>query len=92
MASSQWAFLVHRDQQYQVDMLKDILQSRRIPVMVKSKGSGAYLQIYMGMTWTGFDLYVPEERLDDARQAINFLDAEPGMFEEDEPSNDQEKE
>ncbi len=38
--------------------------------MNKSKGSGAYMEIYMGISHTGIDLYVPEDRLNEAAQIL----------------------
>ncbi|HWP96234.1 MAG TPA: DUF2007 domain-containing protein [Syntrophomonadaceae bacterium] len=91
MGSEEWVYLLRVDQRYQVDMLRDILESRGIPIVVKSKGGGDYLQVYMGSSWAGFDLYVPTSRLEEARQWTDLPPIEPVEGEVDEENEAQEE-
>ncbi|MEN6349548.1 MAG: DUF2007 domain-containing protein [Syntrophomonas sp.] len=68
MISNRWSLLGHVDQYYMAEMIRETLLSEGIPVDVKSRETGAYLQIYMGASFTGFDIYVPSDRFEEARQ------------------------
>lgn len=58
---------------YQAEIIKSILSQEGIPVLEKSKGSGAYTEILLGRPGTGIDLYVPNFQLAEARDMINTL-------------------
>lgn len=73
-----WSFLINVGQGYEMDIMKGILSEADIPVMTKSKGAGAYTNVYMGMSSTGYDLYVPASRLAEARKLLN--ETEPIEF------------
>ncbi len=68
--SKSWIFLVNARDHIEAGMLSSILSEAGIPVMNKSKGSGAYMEIYMGISHTGIDLYVPGDRLNEALQIL----------------------
>jgi hypothetical protein len=52
------------------ELIKSILVSQDIPVLVKHRGSGSYLNIYMGMSIEGIDILVPEDCLEEAHELI----------------------
>lgn len=57
------------------------LESHKIPVLKKYTGSSAYINIYMGATNLGVDLYVPESALEASRE---ILSAKPEPVDESE--------
>ena len=65
------AFLVSAGNNVEADLIEALLESYKIPVMKKYKGADGYLNIYMGMTNSGIDLYVPSNALETAREIIN---------------------
>lgn len=58
-----WSLLINVGQGYEMDIIKGILSEADVPVLTKSKGAGAYTNVYMGMSITGYDLYVPASQL-----------------------------
>jgi hypothetical protein len=73
-----WRFLINLGQNYELDVIKGILSEADVPVLTKSKGAGAYTNVCMGMSNTGYDLYVPASRLAEARKLLN--ETEPIEF------------
>jgi len=69
----QWAFLVNVHDSIEEGMLSSLLADDGIPVLKKSRGSGAYMEIYMGISYTGIDLYVPEGKLSESREIIESV-------------------
>lgn len=55
-------------------LIKSLLAEAGIPVREKRKGSGAYMEVYMGISHTGIDLYVPSGRIDEALDIIGRED------------------
>ncbi|HOK42389.1 MAG TPA: DUF2007 domain-containing protein [Thermoclostridium caenicola] len=64
------AYLTTASDSIEADLLEAILREHHIPVMRKYRESGAYLNIIMGNTVMGIDLYVPASSLEDARNLI----------------------
>jgi hypothetical protein len=54
----------------EADLIESILKANNIPVLKKYKEAGAYLNLYMGMTSFGVDIYVPSKILDEAKKLI----------------------
>lgn len=50
--------------------VESLLRAHDIPVLKKHKGAGGYLEIYMGMSKAGIDLFVPENLLEEARDIV----------------------
>ncbi len=67
-----WVYLLNVRDHMEVGLLKSLLAEAGIPVLLKSKGSGAYMEIYMGISQTGIDLYVPLGRIDEALNIIGL--------------------
>ena len=65
------ALLVSAADGMEAAMLEARLQSAGIPVLCKHRESGGYLDIYMGMSRFGVDLYVPADRLEEARDLLD---------------------
>jgi hypothetical protein len=69
----EWQFLKNVGSNYELEMITSILAQERILVMKKSKGSGAYTDVIMGASLTGYDIYVPSQSLVQAKEIIDNL-------------------
>lgn len=82
------ALLITACNAIEADLLESKLKAYGIPVLRKYKGFGDYLNIYMGATPFGVDLYVPAELLEKARDIVSIQDVpddspEPAQMQED---------
>lgn len=68
-----WAFLTNVLDVHEANIIKSLLDLHGIPLLVKHKGAGEYLNIYMGMSSFGVNLYVPESMLEQAREIIKDI-------------------
>lgn len=57
----------------QADMITETLNERGIPAYSESKGSGDYMNIYMGTSMFGNDVYVNEKDADKAKEIVSAL-------------------
>ena len=57
----------------QADMITETLNERGIPAYSESKGSGDYMNIYMGTSMFGNDVYVNEKYADNAKENVYAL-------------------
>ena len=64
------AYLTSVSNRIEAEMMEALLNSNGIPVLKKSRGAGGYLNIYMGATIFGVDLYVPSRLLKKAKEII----------------------
>jgi hypothetical protein len=80
---SEAAFLTSVADEIHADMIEAELKSNEIPVLKKYKEAGAYLEIYMGMTSFGIDLYVPLDKLNEAKELLEKFDVQGIVKEED---------
>jgi len=64
------AFLMSTADSVEAGVIESLLKSYNIPVLMKHKETGAYLNIYMGMSSFGVELYVPESKLEEAKEII----------------------
>lgn len=55
------------------DMITETLNDRGIPAYSESKGSGDYMNIYMGASMFGNDIYVNEKDTDRAKEIVAAL-------------------
>lgn len=67
----EWTFFYNVYDRYQAEIIKSILSQEEIPVLEKSKGSGAYTEIVLGRSSVGIDIYVPNNQLAEAQNIIN---------------------
>lgn len=72
-SKEEWQFLKNVGSNYELELITSILAQERILVMKKSKGSGAYTDVIMGASLTGYDIYVPAKRLAEAREIVDNL-------------------
>ncbi len=68
---SKWVFLINVLKDYELVNIQSILEANGIISMSQTKGSGEYIRIRMGLTYHGFNLFVPEDSLEEAREIIN---------------------
>lgn len=66
----EWVLLENVAAGYELDLITSMLAQLNIPVQKKSRGSGAYTSIYMGISITGYDIYVPSSRLLEAQELL----------------------
>ncbi|HPF21513.1 MAG TPA: DUF2007 domain-containing protein [Syntrophomonas sp.] len=78
--SDDWQFLRNVGTHYELELITSILAQDGILVMKKSQGSGAYTDVIMGTSLTGYDIYVPARRLAEAQDILENLP----VFEENE--------
>lgn len=57
----------------QADMITETLNEQGIPAYSESKGSGDYMNIYMGVSMFGNDIYVNEKDQDKAKELISVM-------------------
>lgn len=76
--SKKWrdgVFLCHTESSFQADLLESKLKSEGIPCVKKYEGASNFIEITMGSnTSYAIDIYVPEDRLEDARNVIVPVD------------------
>lgn len=69
----EWQFLKNVGSNYELDLITSILAREGILVMKKNQGSGAYTDIFMGASLTGYDIYVPGKRLQQAHEILDNM-------------------
>lgn len=72
-SKDEWQFLENVGSNYELDLITSILAQDRILVMKKSCGSGAFPDVIMGASLTGYDIYVPANRLAEARNIVDNM-------------------
>lgn len=60
----------------EAEIVRSLLDAHGITALLKHRGSGDYLNIYMGMSNMGIDLFVMESDLAKAKEIISFADDE----------------
>lgn len=68
-----WAFVKNVADDQEAVLVESVLGTENIPVQRKYKEAGNYLEVYMGMSKYGIDLFVPEQALELAK---GLLDSE----------------
>lgn len=64
------AFLISVANDMEAKVIEALLSSHDIPVLRKYKGAGGYLQVYMGATIFGIDLFVSSRELETAKEIL----------------------
>ena len=64
------AFLITAGDSIEADIIESKLSIAQIPVYRKYREPGAYLEIILGNTTMGIDLFVPEEKLEEAKKLL----------------------
>lgn len=64
------------------DMITETLRERGIPAYSESKGSGDYMNIYMGTSMFGNDIYVNEKDAEKAKEIVAVLTMGSGVKED----------
>ncbi|HWR62553.1 MAG TPA: hypothetical protein VN580_13120 [Clostridia bacterium] len=68
-----WVFVKNVADDQEAVLVESVLGTENIPVQRKYKEDGNYLEVYMGMSKYGIDLFVPEQALELAK---GLLDSE----------------
>jgi len=77
------ALLTSVPNEIEAGMIETLLAEENIPVIRKQRGAGQYLEIYMGTSTYGVDLYVAEEHLVMAKTLIGHLLEQNGELDEE---------
>jgi len=65
------SFLMSVRDRIEADIVEGFLNSNGIPVLRKYKGAGAFVDLYLGISYTGVDLYVPRSMLEHAKEILS---------------------
>mgnify|MGYP000740100130 CR=1 FL=1 len=71
-------FLTNVADEFEAGIIESKLKEAKIPVLRKYKESGSYINIYMGNTVYGIDLYVPSQLFVEAKEIIQTDNIELG--------------
>lgn len=63
-------FLSGSNDAFTIQIMCEALKDAGIPCICKKRGAGEYLEVYMGVSWLGADLYVPSRLLTRAKEII----------------------
>ncbi|WP_066505311.1 hypothetical protein [Abyssisolibacter fermentans] len=64
------AFLISVSGDIEANAVEALLRAYEIPIFRRYREAGGYLEIYMGMSTAGVDLFVPSRCLEDAKEII----------------------
>lgn len=89
----EFALLITVYNQEELAVIRSLLESADIPYMYKERGSGSAVNIIMGYTFFGTDIYVPKSAVDEASELINpenceFIDGDGETLSEEECDED----
>lgn len=73
----EWTRLASFDFGYEADFAEVTLEEAGIPVLVKGREAGIWGPGFAGRTSQGLSVWVPEDRLADARAVLSDSQAEP---------------
>lgn len=86
-------FLVSAADNFEADIMEAKLEAYGVPVLKKHRETGGYLQVYMGASPFGLDLYVPSKLLDKAREILEPVpETETEEYEPESPQEQEELE
>lgn len=75
---TRWTLLARYEYGYEADLVEATLSEVAIPVLVKGREAGIWGPGFVGAPSQGLSVWVPESRLDEARDALDLeQDAEP---------------
>jgi hypothetical protein len=81
------AFLLIANSNMEASMFKSFLEANDIPTVTRLKYTGSYLNILLGDTIMGVDLYVPVDCLDKARELVDvYFSSNPVIVQDDDCS------
>ena len=71
-----WEYLTGVSNDIEAEIIVSILKGDGIPVIKEYREAGGFLQIYMGMTGFGIELYVPAGFLEKAKALLEEVQSE----------------
>lgn len=81
--------LVNVRNEHEANIVESILNAEQIPSLRKHKYAGSYLNIQMGMSDYGMDIYVPESLLAMAKDLLIGIQGEMSAIDKNEDINEQ---
>lgn len=87
----QEVLLVTASDENEANILQSLLEANNIPSLRKHRGNGDYLQIYMGVSYLGIDIFVMKSRYEEAKALITakFLEDTEAMEVSEENMDDE---
>jgi hypothetical protein len=79
-------FLVTASSEIEANMLTSFLESNGIQSMRKYREAGGYLTVYMGDTSYGIDIYADKDRLEEAKELIDFASLNGNSSDKEKPA------
>ena len=64
-------FLATVDENFEIEMLRELLESKGIPVATRHRETGEFMMISTGISIYGADLYVDEDQHETALEVYN---------------------
>ena len=69
-----WERLINVLDEFEMNIVRSLLESHGIPVHIEHKEAGQYLSVIMGVSKFGIDLFVPGDKLEQAREILLVLE------------------
>jgi len=82
------AFLCSANSNMEVNILESLLKSNNIPVLVQWRNGGDALMVYMAMSSSGADLYVPSKLLEKAKTLLSNMQVSADTTDSKDEDND----
>lgn len=77
-------YLTTFDENYEIDMLREMLENNGIDLLAKHRETGDYLMITAGMSMFGADLYVEDQDFERAKEILDaYFEAKDPLSEEE---------
>ncbi|MDD4188957.1 MAG: DUF2007 domain-containing protein [Eubacteriales bacterium] len=83
-----WVKLVNVSNQIEFSIIKSLLDMAEIPAVKKVGNLGGYAEILTGISFEGIDIYVPEDRYEEAREMIETQEDNSEGSPEESPEHD----
>lgn len=74
------AFITTASDVIEAEVIESRLKASGIPVLKKHRGPGGYIAVVLGNSTYGIDMFVPEDRADEAKSILESAD---GISDED---------
>ena len=90
-ASNEMILLTLADDQFECDLICNMLRESGIPAVHKYQGADSYLHVYMGRTNENIQIYVPRSEYDTAKEIIGANFSNKAFMPPDNTGDDNEK-
>ena len=79
-----WEFLVNCSDDFEASFIQGLLEEKGVPTQIKYRGMGLghYVKV-LGGVGKDVDIYVPQEKMEDAREVLKDVEEEENKGEEE---------